>query len=88
MLSQYLPYLPLRLSTLTRYLAESLAEIKHDVAGTPIARILSRTPDQRVTAIGEQSDTGSMVSLVFLEVGQDPRLLLTSNKMSNSLPGK
>ena len=69
MLSRYIAYLPLRLSTLTRYLVESLTEIKHDVARTPVVRILSRTPGERLSAVGEQSDTGSTVSLIFLEVG-------------------
>ena len=68
MLSQYIPYLPLRLSTLIHYLVESLTEIRHDVACTPVARILSRIPSQRLSTVGEQSDAGSMVSLIFLEV--------------------
>jgi len=67
MLSRYVSYLPLRLSSLTHYLAETLAEIKHDVARTPVARVLSRPPGRRPSAIGEQSDTGSIVSLIFLE---------------------
>ncbi|KAF9649500.1 PLP-dependent transferase [Thelephora ganbajun] len=66
-LSRYIAYLPLRLSILTHYLAGSLAEIKHDVNCTPVAHILSRIPKQRLTAVGEQSDTGSTVSLIFLE---------------------
>jgi len=70
MLSRYAPYLPLRLSSLTHYLAESLTEIKHDAARTPVAHILSRTPGRRLSAVGEQSDTGSTVSLNFLEVNQ------------------
>jgi len=69
MLSQYVSYLPLRLSTLLHYLVESLAEVKHDVARTPVARILSRVPGQRLSAVGERCETGSTVSLVFLEVG-------------------
>ena len=68
MLSGYIDYLPLRLSALTHYLAESLMEIRHDVTYTPVARILSRTPGKRLSAVGEQSDTGSTVSVVFLEV--------------------
>jgi selenocysteine lyase/cysteine desulfurase len=67
-LSRYIAYLPLRLSTLMHYLVGSLTEIKHDVARTPVARILSRTPGQRLSVVGEQSDTGSTVSLIFLEV--------------------
>ena len=68
-LSRYIDYLPLRLSTLVRYLVESLTEIQHDIARTPVARVLSRVPGQRLSTIGEQSDTGSTVSLIFLEVG-------------------
>ena len=69
MLSQYIPYLPLRLSSLTHYLVRSLTEIRHDAACTPVARILSRPPGQKLSAVGDQSDTGSTVSLIFLEVG-------------------
>lgn len=69
MLSRYVPYLPLRLSTLLHYLVESLAEIKHDVACTPVARVLSRIPGRRLSTVGEQCETGSTVSLIFLEVG-------------------
>jgi molybdenum cofactor sulfurtransferase len=74
-LSRYIPYLPLRLSTLTHHLVGSLMEIKHDVTCTPVARVLSRMPGQRPSALDEQSDTGSTVSLIFLEVSQvDPPL--------------
>jgi len=76
MLSRYVPYLPLRLSSLMHYLAESLTEITHDVAQTPVARILSRTPGRRLSAVGEQSDTGSTVSLNFLEVNQTASSLM------------
>ena len=69
MLSRYIPYLPLRLSALTHYFVGSLMEIKHDVAGTPVVHVLSRKPGRRLSAVGEQSDTGSTVSLIFLEVG-------------------
>jgi len=69
MLSQYIPYLPLRLSTLLHHLVGSLAEIQHDVTCTPVARVLSRIPGQRLSAVGEQCETGSTVSLIFLEVG-------------------
>ena len=68
MLSQYIDYLPLRLSILTHYLAGSLTKIKHDVAGTPVAQIASRRPGKRLSGVGEQSETGSTVSLIFLEV--------------------
>jgi len=68
MLSGYIAYLPLRLTTLTHYLVESLMEIRHDVACTPVARILSRMPGRRLSAVGEQSETGATVSLIFLGV--------------------
>ena len=68
MLSRYIAYLPLRLSTLTHHLVGSLTEIEHDIACTPVVRVLSRTPGQRLSAIGEQSDVGSAVSVIFLEV--------------------
>lgn len=68
MLSQYIDYLPLRLSTLTHYLVGSMTKIKHDVLGTPVAQIVSRRPGKRPSAVGEQSETGSTVSLIFLEV--------------------
>ncbi|KAL0565756.1 hypothetical protein V5O48_016261, partial [Marasmius crinis-equi] len=65
-LSAYLPFLPLRLSSLTSYLATSLSQLKHQSTGKPVVRILSRIPRKKVRALGEQSDTGSMVSLIFL----------------------
>ncbi|KZT05436.1 PLP-dependent transferase [Laetiporus sulphureus 93-53] len=65
-LSAYLPFLPLRLSTLMHYLVDSLSALTHDTEGTPVVRILSRTPTRRLKAVGEQSDTGSVVSLIFL----------------------
>ena len=67
-LSAYLPFLPLRLSTLTSYAIGSLARLKHDISGTPVVRILSRTPSRRLRSVGEQSDTGSTISLIFLFV--------------------
>ncbi|KAF9462390.1 pyridoxal phosphate-dependent transferase [Collybia nuda] len=65
-LSAYLPFLPLRLSSLLHYLVSSLSQIKHDTTGTPVVRILSRKPTRRVKNIGDQADTGSTISLVFL----------------------
>ncbi|KAH9920973.1 pyridoxal phosphate-dependent transferase [Fomitopsis serialis] len=65
-LSAYLPFLPLRLSCLMHHLLGSLTALQHDTTGTPIVRILSRTPLRRLRAVGEQSDTGSVVSLIFL----------------------
>ncbi|KAJ7496578.1 PLP-dependent transferase [Mycena latifolia] len=65
-LSAYLPFLPLRLSCLVHYLASSLSNLRHDTTGEPAVRILSATPSRRLEAVGDQSDTGSIVSLVFL----------------------
>ena len=82
-LSAYLPFLPLRLSSLTRHLITSLSELRHDSTGTPVAKILSRRPGKILRAVGEQSDTGSVVALLFLLVshrlssGRLPFLWLT-----------
>ncbi|KAM5537953.1 hypothetical protein V8D89_008429 [Ganoderma adspersum] len=65
-LSAYLPFLPLRLSSLTRHLITSLSELRHDSTDTPVVQILSRRPSKDVRTIGEQSDAGSVVSLLFL----------------------
>ncbi|KAI0364953.1 PLP-dependent transferase [Pilatotrama ljubarskyi] len=65
-LSAYLPFLPLRLSSLTRHLITSLSELRHDTTGTPVAQILSRRPSKVLKTVGEQSDTGSVVALLFL----------------------
>ncbi|KAJ8084791.1 hypothetical protein PM082_003568 [Marasmius tenuissimus] len=65
-LSACLPLLPLRLSCLTGYLATSLSQLKHESTGKPVVRILSRIPQKRLRALGQQSDTGSTVSLIFL----------------------
>ncbi|KAJ7189005.1 PLP-dependent transferase [Mycena filopes] len=67
-LTAYLPFLPLRLSCLMHYLVSSLSKLRHDT-GTPAVRILSATPSRRLKSIGDQSDTGSIISLIFL----DPR---------------
>ena len=67
-LSGYLPFLPLRLNILSHYLIHSLNEFRHETTGTPVARVLSRIPSRRLRAVGEQSDTGSVVSLMFLSV--------------------
>ncbi|KAF7294068.1 Cysteine desulfurase [Mycena kentingensis (nom. inval.)] len=70
-LSAYLPFLPLRLSCLMHYLVSTLSRMKHEGTGTPVARILSATPKKRLTSIGDQADTGSLVSLVFLSSSGD-----------------
>ncbi|KAF9649497.1 PLP-dependent transferase [Thelephora ganbajun] len=66
LLSAYMPFLPLRLSCLTTYLVSSLLKIRHDSTGRPVVCILSRRPNTRLKAIGEQAETASTVSLIFL----------------------
>ncbi|KAJ7647908.1 methyltransferase type 11 [Roridomyces roridus] len=65
-LSAYMPFLPLRLSSLMHYLVTSLSQSRHDTTGNPSLRILSATPSRRLKSAGDQSDTGSIVSLLFL----------------------
>ncbi|KAG5651705.1 hypothetical protein H0H81_007738, partial [Sphagnurus paluster] len=70
-LSAYLPFLPLRLSSLLHYLVNSLSLLRHDTTGHPVVRILSKVPTQQLKSVGEQADTGSMVSLIFLAPNGD-----------------
>ncbi|KAF7289234.1 Cysteine desulfurase [Mycena indigotica] len=65
-LSAYLPFLPLRLSCLMHYLLSTLSQLHHEFTNTPVVRILSATPSRRLGFVGEQADTGSLISLVFL----------------------
>lgn len=65
-LSAYLPFLPLRLSCLTHYLVTSLSRLRHDSTGTPVLQILSKLPSRRLKSVGEQGDSGSTISLIFL----------------------
>ncbi|KAG1836806.1 PLP-dependent transferase [Suillus subalutaceus] len=65
-LSAYLPFLPLRLSCLTHYLVASLSCLRHDSTGTPVVKILSKLPSKRLKSVGEQCDSGSTISLIFL----------------------
>ncbi|KAJ7195738.1 PLP-dependent transferase [Mycena haematopus] len=65
-LSAYMPFLPLRLSSLLHYLASSLSELRHDNTDTPVVRILSALPSRRLTSVGAQSDVGSILSFIFL----------------------
>jgi molybdenum cofactor sulfurtransferase len=67
-LSAYLPFLPLRLSSLIDCLVSSLSQLRHDIDETPVVRILSRVPAKKIKSVGEQSDAGSIVSLIFLSV--------------------
>jgi len=67
-LSTYLPFLPLRLSSLLLYLSSALTQLRHDSTGNPVVRILSKLPSRRIRTVGEQSDVGSVMSLVFLGV--------------------
>ncbi|KAH7912733.1 pyridoxal phosphate-dependent transferase [Hygrophoropsis aurantiaca] len=65
-LSAYLPFLPLRLSCLLHFLTTSILRLRHDSTGTPVVKILSKLPSRRLRSVGEQADTGSIISLVFL----------------------
>jgi len=65
-LSTYLPYLPLRLSPLVHFLTASLSRLRHNRTGTPVVRVLSRLPEKRLKSVGDQADTGFVVSCVFL----------------------
>ncbi|KAG1782071.1 PLP-dependent transferase [Suillus placidus] len=65
-LSAYLPFLPLRLSCLTHYLVTSLSRLRHDSTGTLVVKILSKLPSRRLKSVGEQGDSGSTISLIFL----------------------
>ncbi|KAF8161362.1 pyridoxal phosphate-dependent transferase [Crassisporium funariophilum] len=65
-LSAYLPFLPLRLSSLLLHLTSSLSNLRHDISGRPVVQILSRIPARRLRSVGEQSDTGSILALLFL----------------------
>ncbi len=69
-LSAYLPFLPLRLATLLNYTISSLSLLRHDSTGAPVVKILSRIPLRRLTHVGDQSDTGSTISMIFLSVCQ------------------
>ncbi|KAJ7222167.1 methyltransferase type 11 [Mycena pura] len=64
-LSACLPFLPLRLSCLMHFLVSGLSKLRHE-NGAQAVRILSATPKRRLTSVGEQSDTGSLISLLFL----------------------
>ncbi|KDR75602.1 hypothetical protein GALMADRAFT_68588 [Galerina marginata CBS 339.88] len=66
-LSAYLPFLPLRLSSLLHYLTSSLSKLRHDSSGRPVVQILSQTPKKRLRSVGEQADTGSILSLLFFD---------------------
>lgn len=95
-LSAFLPFLPLRLSSLTRHLITSLSELQHDTNGAPVVDILSRRPMKDVRMVGEQSDTGSVVALLFRFVSSislhfDIRAFPTHMKRlfcAHSLPAK
>lgn len=68
MLSAYMPFLPLRLSALTHYAISSLNSVAHGSSGGPVVKILSRHPSKRLKFVGEQADTGSIISAIFLGV--------------------
>lgn len=51
------------------HLTSELSELRHETTKTPVVRILSRLPDRRLKAVGEQAETfGATVSLIFLSV--------------------
>ncbi|PPQ93853.1 hypothetical protein CVT25_013562 [Psilocybe cyanescens] len=64
-LSAYLPFLPLRLSSLIFHLTSTLSKIRHDSSGRPVVQILSRAPTKRLRSVGDQSDAGSILALLF-----------------------
>ncbi|KJA28786.1 hypothetical protein HYPSUDRAFT_128646 [Hypholoma sublateritium FD-334 SS-4] len=66
-LSAYLPFLPLRLSSLLMYLTSSLSQLRHETSGRPVVQILSRIPTRRLRSVGEQADTGSILALLFFD---------------------
>ncbi|KAJ7099329.1 PLP-dependent transferase [Mycena belliarum] len=70
-LSAYLPFLPLRLSCLMHYLVSALEKVRHDTNGAPAVRILSAKPSRRLKSVGDQSDTGSIISLIFISPSGD-----------------
>jgi len=65
-LSAYLPFLPVRLSSLLPYLVSSLSQLRHDTTGSPVVKVLSKIPSKRIRSVGEQSDAGFLISLLFL----------------------
>ncbi|KAJ7156257.1 PLP-dependent transferase [Mycena filopes] len=65
-LSAYLPFLPLRLSSLLHHLATALSALRHDLTCTPVVRILSALPSKKLSRVGEQSDVGSLLALEVL----------------------
>ncbi|KIY69819.1 PLP-dependent transferase [Cylindrobasidium torrendii FP15055 ss-10] len=66
MLSAYMPFLPLRLSILTHYAIEGLMNIRHSLSGLPVVMILSRRPSHKLHFVGEQADSGSTISTIFV----------------------
>ena len=68
LLSAYLPFIPLRLSSLLHFITSSISQLRYEPQGTPVVRILSRLPGRRLKLVGEQADTGFTVSLIFLTV--------------------
>ncbi|KII95482.1 hypothetical protein PLICRDRAFT_96997 [Plicaturopsis crispa FD-325 SS-3] len=70
-LSAYQPFLPLRLSSLMHFLTSSLLRLRHDNTDKPVVQILSKLPKRRLRTVGEQADTGSTVSLIFVSASGD-----------------
>ena len=67
-LSTYLPFLPLRLSCLLHYLVDGLENLKHDVNGARVCRVLSRLPTRRLKEVGEQANFGSTIAMLLYDV--------------------
>jgi molybdenum cofactor sulfurtransferase len=85
LLSKYIAFLPLRLSCLTHYLVTSLSSLRHTRTGTPVVRITSQPPTKKLKYVGEQSDTGSTVSFVFLSVSEFPAYFVYLFRHSSSV---
>lgn len=67
-LSDYMSIIQLRLATLILFLTSSLSRLRYPSSGKPVVQILSRLPKRKPKIAGEQSDTGYIVSLIFLQV--------------------
>jgi molybdenum cofactor sulfurtransferase len=46
----------------------TLTNLRHETNGEPVVSILSSVPTRRLKSVGEQCDTGAVVSLIFLSV--------------------
>ena len=78
-LKPYLPFIPLRLTSLLHYLISSLESLRHEESGVPVVQVLSRRPSSRLALVGEQSDVGGVISLSFQGVSLGQRFLPNPN---------